>query len=70
VFSKLYSLVCVYVHFRIQSTTNEAFIIDSEDNFGKLAFINMTICSICTNAMAHYQSVNGLSLKSISESSS
>jgi hypothetical protein len=29
VFSKIYSLVCVYVHFRIQGTTKEAFIVDS-----------------------------------------
>jgi hypothetical protein len=28
VFPKLYSLVYVYVHFRIQSTSKEAFIVD------------------------------------------
>ncbi len=36
VFSKLYSLVCVYVHFRIQGTTKDAFV----DNSVKIILTN------------------------------
>jgi hypothetical protein len=46
---KLYSLVCVYVHFRIRGTSNEAFVV----NVMKTILVNeqllhMTICSIYT----------------------
>jgi hypothetical protein len=48
-FSKLYSLVYVYVHFRIQSTAKEAFITNVVKTIlGKLAIAHLIICSIFT----------------------
>ncbi len=61
----------MYVHFRIWSTTKEAFIID----LVKIILANWQLyiwqyVQFAQNAMAHYQSANGLSLTSINESSS
>jgi len=56
VFPKLYSLVCVYVCFRIWGTTNERFTVD----FVKIILANWQIYTwqcvqFAQNAMAHYQ---------------
>jgi hypothetical protein len=69
VFSKLYSLVCVYIHFRIRHTTKEAFIIHSM----KIILVNWQLYTwqyvqFAQNVIARYKSANGLPLKFISES--
>jgi hypothetical protein len=69
VFSKLYSLVCVYVHFKIWCTTKEAFIVDSmKIIFAKWQLYTWQYVQFAKNAMAHYKSAKWLLLKSISES--
>jgi hypothetical protein len=68
VFSKLYSLLCVYFQFWIRSITKKAFIV----NLVKIILANWQLYTwqyfqFAQTIMTHYHSANGLSLKSINE---
>jgi hypothetical protein len=56
VFSKLNSLVCVYVHFKIRDTTKQAFIVDSmKIIFDKLAiYTPNNMFNLHKMEVAHY----------------
>ncbi len=58
---KLYSLICVYVHLKIQNTSNETFIMDAM----KIVLANWHLrtrqyAQLAHNATTHYHNVNGL----------
>ncbi len=70
VFFKLYSLVCVYVHLKIQGTTKKAFVV----NLMKIILTNWQLymwqyVQFTQTTVAHYHSANGLSVKFIIKNS-